>query len=331
MTHLRIEQDDGSTQYVSNSVITKLYELAISGDLDQNSNLIGNLHVSGTYRKYKDYLEQQFNSTNNKGPLYITADNYYKSFVDPNAARFFANCPAGDGSGITEAQWSMLSNDWQSDAGIYGYLGNPSYFGQNFDNVQNAVQYSTLQQILHFPEIVDLNTHHGEFDGYYNPIFKAMNNLVEIYCPKSAASINVRNDGWSYPNLEIIDTSTSTNYTGTDAPLPKGDCPKLKKIICAPSIYTFPHAGLIQGHPTSCDIFMYCTNLDLSLLSGASTWCLDSNNVYTIWVQDSQYNTWLNNPQISSRVSNGTILLKRFSEYTGNDLVQKWLEQPQNT
>lgn len=229
MTHLRIEQDDGSVQHVNNSVITKLYEFAISGDLDQNSNLIGNLHVSGTYREYKNYLEQQFNSTNNKGPLYINADVYYKSFVDPNAAKFFANCPAGDGSGITETQWSMLIDDWQDDAGIYGYLGNSSYFGQNLAYAAEAVQYSTLQQILHFPEIVDLSVHCGGFGGWYTPIFKSTNNLVEIYCPKLATSIDISNPDWSYPNLEIVDTSTSNNYTGIDAPLPRGNCPKLKK------------------------------------------------------------------------------------------------------
>jgi hypothetical protein len=125
----------------------------------------------------------------------------------------------------------------------------------------------------------------GTMGGFYIPIFKTMNNLVEIYCPKLATRIDIANSDWSYPNLEIVDTSTSNNYTGTEAPLPRGNCPKLKKIVCAPSVYGFPHGGLAVGETTTpCDIFMYCTNLDLSLVSGWSSWCLASNNIYTIWV-----------------------------------------------
>ena len=73
MTHLRIEQNTGITEEVSSAVITKLYNIVHDNILDSESNLKGRLHTSSTYQSYIDYLQGQFDGTNGKGPLYISA------------------------------------------------------------------------------------------------------------------------------------------------------------------------------------------------------------------------------------------------------------------
>lgn len=49
MTHLYIEQDTGSTEEVTSAIISKLYALASSGDLDNTSDLKGRLHSASGF------------------------------------------------------------------------------------------------------------------------------------------------------------------------------------------------------------------------------------------------------------------------------------------
>ena len=77
MTHLYIEQN-GITEEVSSSVISKLYELATSGTLDGTSNLKGRLHTTLGYRYKIDYLYIAYLD------LYIDATEYAINFEDPN-------------------------------------------------------------------------------------------------------------------------------------------------------------------------------------------------------------------------------------------------------
>jgi len=81
MTHLRIEQNNGIIEEVSSSVITKLYELAISGTLDNTSQFKGRLHVDITYQDYIDYLTDRTKYLTED--LYITASDTYIRFADP--------------------------------------------------------------------------------------------------------------------------------------------------------------------------------------------------------------------------------------------------------
>ena len=60
MTHLRIEQNNGSIEEVSSSVIAKLYDIVTNESLDQTSNLVGRLSTTVTYQEYIDELEDQF-------------------------------------------------------------------------------------------------------------------------------------------------------------------------------------------------------------------------------------------------------------------------------
>lgn len=60
MTHLYIEQNTGLTEEVNSSIISKLYELAISGDLDETSDLKGRLHSTTGYGNQVEYLNNSF-------------------------------------------------------------------------------------------------------------------------------------------------------------------------------------------------------------------------------------------------------------------------------
>lgn len=53
-----------------------MYELAISGDLDNTSDLKGRLHSTKGYKKYADWLNTAY------GDLHITIDNPYIWFAD---------------------------------------------------------------------------------------------------------------------------------------------------------------------------------------------------------------------------------------------------------
>lgn len=74
MTHLRIEQNNGTTEDVSSSVVNKLYEIVSSGNLDQYSNLSGRINIlSSTYQKYIDYLRTTCSN--------LTILNNFESYV----------------------------------------------------------------------------------------------------------------------------------------------------------------------------------------------------------------------------------------------------------
>ena len=100
MTHLYIEQNTGSTEEVTSAIISKLYELAISGDLDNTSDLKGRLHSPYAYDTHINYLNGNFDD------LYITATKEYILFEDPEVERVLvaltgAYAVSSDGIGVT--------------------------------------------------------------------------------------------------------------------------------------------------------------------------------------------------------------------------------------
>jgi hypothetical protein len=98
MTHLYIEQATDRTEEVNSSIISKLYELAISGDLDNTSDLKGRLHLTIGYRQPISYLNNTYQD------LYISADDYAIPFEDPNMAAYLNNLGIGSNGMITENQ-----------------------------------------------------------------------------------------------------------------------------------------------------------------------------------------------------------------------------------
>ena len=93
MTHLKIEQNTTGTEEVNKNIISKLYELASSGDLDNTSDLKGRLHATVAYKSQVDYLTEQFED------LTITTDDRYIDFVSKSIERNLA-AAYGDGTGV---------------------------------------------------------------------------------------------------------------------------------------------------------------------------------------------------------------------------------------
>jgi hypothetical protein len=93
MTHLYIEQATDRTEEVNSSIISKLYELAISGDLDNTSDLKGRLHTPVAYTSHIDWLNEHYDE------LTISADDKYVDFVSKSIEQNLAGL-YGDGIGV---------------------------------------------------------------------------------------------------------------------------------------------------------------------------------------------------------------------------------------
>lgn len=92
MTHLYIEQATDRTEEVNSSIISKLYELAISGDLDNTSDLKGRLHTTVCKDIHYNYLNNNFDE------LYISADTLSITFEDPDVESAVASYLGTDGN-----------------------------------------------------------------------------------------------------------------------------------------------------------------------------------------------------------------------------------------
>ena len=80
-----------------------MYELAISGDLDNTSDLKGRLHSSTAKDVAVTYLNEHFTD------LHISADALYLSFVDPEVERVLA-AKYGDGTGVTNVNMAGVTS-----------------------------------------------------------------------------------------------------------------------------------------------------------------------------------------------------------------------------
>ena len=149
MTHLYIEQNTGSIEEVNASIIAKLYELAISGDLDETSDLKGRLHSTTGYRDQVSYLNTNFSD------LYINVDKSYIRFQDPIAQQWCVTNFSTDGVGCSISDLAAVTN---SDFNVSSFLSSGiEYFNEfqyftgmtkaNFvtSNVQNS--NTTLKEI----------------------------------------------------------------------------------------------------------------------------------------------------------------------------------------
>lgn len=316
MEHIVINQNS-NVEIVDRSLIRKLAEEA--QDCDISSNMTGNLQTDNAFRSDVSYLTTKF-----PGLTINVTGGYYKSFVDPAANEFFAKCPAGDGNGILETEFAKIYNQFGGDV-KYTLVNNNAYFGNSETNSDYLPLSDILLKIGHFPEIVDLNlvSNGNTIGAWHCPLFKRMDNLVEAKCPRMATSIEFNFAVGQ--NLELIDMSDADNFTQDIFTLDGRPLSKLSKIILAPSITYFRHGTLVDGRGSSngINIFAYATDLS-AVPNDVSTWVLQSlPHVATLWVQDSVYNDWLQHKQIAN---NNNVVVKKFSEYTGDDLVQKWLE-----
>ena len=195
MTHLYIEQNTGLTEEVSSSIISKLYELAISGDLDETSDLKGRLHSTSAKDIHYNYLNNNFQD------LYITADNVYFTLADPAVEQVLAT-NWGDGTGITTAQISSLQ-----------------HFNRKFSGNKNI---QTFDELYLFPNITEINQNNS-FDSCTNLKSIDLRNITKI----STDDRNLRFNFEFCTNLEYVGDTQNLTYLGVFGF--KG-CSKLKSI-----------------------------------------------------------------------------------------------------
>lgn len=135
MTHLYIEQDTGSTEEVTSAIISKLYELAISGNLDNTSDLKGRLHSTAAREDHITYFSTHYPD------LYITADKQYISFADPIIENYLKST-WGDGVGVQ-----------LSDAANYTVLSFQESGSQHFENNTQITSFNELGRFKTIKEI----------------------------------------------------------------------------------------------------------------------------------------------------------------------------------
>ena len=160
MTHLRIEQNNSAIEQVSSAVITKLYELATSGELDQSSNLVGRLQTAGAYADEVNYLTQQYDE------LYINANKLYVRFEDSIAQQWCVQHYSSDGIGCSIedlAAVTSLDSSFRT-SGIVSFNEFRYFTGvTNVDVTDNSNNSNTTLKYITFPNSI---TRIGKTSGY---------------------------------------------------------------------------------------------------------------------------------------------------------------------
>ena len=307
MTHLRIEQNT-ITENVTFDVIHKLYETAKAiidaeeaNDVQESQvSLKGNLQVSKAYEDEVNWLEAKFPDLH----INVTGGFYFK-FEDPIAEQFWANTPVGDGAGVSFSEFEKLG----AYSGKYSVGANINYFGRDNDR---PVQYEVLQNVT---SLIELKyTKITNFTPYYTPIGKWATNLKRIAFPATTVEINSNifgdNNIVEYLDLSLCDNISSFRVQGST---------KLQTVHVPPTIHSF------YGNFIACtalqDVFAY-GSADLTV---TGTWGIEGGTpVFNLWVQDVYYNDWVT--YLANTNKTNKVTLKRFSEYTGDDLIQKWIQ-----
>lgn len=300
MTHLRIEQGT-NIEIVTSNIIHGLYEIANEITNYEEANQIvtsqvylkGNLQVAKAYGAEVDWLTTKFQDLN----INITTARYI-SFEDPYEQQWWANSPIGDGIGVTLVDMQSITNNVSRQ-----------YFGSD-ENIQ-PIQQNLLSQVTSFISLKYTNI--MRFDPWRIYIKQYVPNLKKIAFP--ASTTNVASNFFNFPYLEYIDSSLCDNCVEFSVTM----CPKLEEVHIPPLV-TSLH-GMFLDCSSMKDVFMYGSP-DLTI---NSLWAFENTPVFNMWVNDSEYNNWVtffNNVGMSNNV-----VLKRFSEYTGNNLIQKWVTQ----
>ena len=99
MTHLKIEQNTSYTENVSLAIIEALYNIAKSGQLDNESDLQGTVR-GYCYEDAKLYLEAHYPNFH----INVIDNNPYIRFEDPNMVTYLGYIGVGSNGFITKAQ-----------------------------------------------------------------------------------------------------------------------------------------------------------------------------------------------------------------------------------
>lgn len=202
MTHLYIEQNTGLTEEVNSSIIAKLYELAISGDLDGTSDLKGRLHTASAYDYQVDYLNNTFDN------LFIVSDAKYMYIEDPVVENILA-INWGDGTGITRSQAATIQN-----------------FNRKFFQNTSITQFDELSA---FTNITEIN-YGNSFNSCTNLKSVDLSNITKISTDDRNSRFNFEN----CTNLEYVGNTQNLTYLGVFGFM---GCSKLKSIDVSNVVY----------------------------------------------------------------------------------------------
>ena len=178
MTHLNLNQTTSSIEVVSSTIIDKLYELAQT-NLDETSNVQGNLQVVHAYEDAVTYLLNKFPNLQ----INVTSGAYIR-FAD-SAVKAICAANWGDGTGITLMQASVVNS-----------------LNQKFRNNTNITSFNEL---IKFINIKELNPY--EFNGCSNLLSINLANITNV--PNMAF--------YNCTNLTSIILTNKCKYIGYNA------------------------------------------------------------------------------------------------------------------
>ena len=126
MTHLKIEQNS-NIEVVTSGIIHKLYQITLAGDLDNLSNLKGNLQVAHAKTVEVNYLTNLFSQLN----ITMTGDPYME--FEDSVVENICSSNWGDGIGITTGQATTITK-----------------FNKAFKDNVNITTFNELQQFTNY-------------------------------------------------------------------------------------------------------------------------------------------------------------------------------------
>ena len=207
MIHLYIEQNTSGIEEVNSFIISKLYELAISGDLDNTSDLKGRLHSEKGHGDYVQYLNTNFQD------LYITCNTYYLYLGDSTFSSILANA-FGDGTGCTLEDMQNVKGTWQSiyPSGLTGnlnitdatglkYLTRVNYAGSNMRYADGLNGCTNLRK-CELPEGMTTLAAGTTFSRF--GFFRECTNLTQVILPSTLKIIGSH----SFYNCSSLTTIT---------------------------------------------------------------------------------------------------------------------------
>ena len=318
MTHLYIEQATDKTEEVNSSIISKLYELAISGDLDKTSDLKGRLHSTLGYDTEVTYLNEHFSD------LHIQVDKALLPFKDMTLCNALVNSLSqyntswarqiASDQGFTRETAALVENDYQNKFWNCGYdwtkcksFMELAYFTKI--NSSANVQWKNLEEIdcsnISFYDqygfhLSDAGSNLKTF--IYNPqkvkifgeqILRGCINVTnDIYFPNNTAACSTAFEGSGVKRILNVGTGTTSLNTGTYSIGGFKNCPKLKYISIpkeCTGIYNAINGGNDEGYMLGKCPLLECVIFNCpSVFQIASTRHFNetTNNTFKIYVSD---------------------------------------------
>ena len=216
MTHLKIEQPVGYVEYVADSVVEKLYELATNSTLDNESNLQGTVHIDTGYRDHINTI------TTNYPDFHVQADNYLIPFEDPNMVTYLNSIGVGSNGTITEAQAAIATSVANSVNTTVTKFNELKYFtniteslGGLSGNQNGAISFRgwTALEEVDVSNFTSIGRNHGNgnYDNFYG--CTSLKTVTASSKLKTLAFYAFKDCS----NLESITGLEGTIYIGNDA------------------------------------------------------------------------------------------------------------------